>query len=148
MLVAQVATSTAHITDALSKRVGELAVEMEGKTLHTIGTIVQQLEQEIIAAASSTAVTAEVTTRTAVEGMRRDVQVQIEQNRPDALCESKAVHSKVDQVSEELRKLTAQLNQLKPAVSKLWVKCRIKCLRIFSSVYWHRMNVLTSCQNL
>ena len=33
----------------------------------------------------------------------------------DALRESKAIHSKVYQVSEELQKLTAQLNQFKPA---------------------------------
>ena len=47
--------------------------------------------------------------------MRRDVQAQIEQNRADALRDSNAVHKKVDQVSEELQKLTAQLNQFKPA---------------------------------
>ena len=99
-------------------------------------------------AASSTAVTAEVTTRTAVEGMRRDVQAQIEQNRVDALRKSKAVHSKVDQVSEELQKLTAQLNQFKPASVQTVGEVQNKVLRIFSSVYWHRMNVLTSCQNL
>ena len=66
-------------------------------------------------AASSTAVVAEVTTCTVVEGMRRDVHAQIGQNRTDALRKSKAVHSKVDQVSEELQKLIAQLNQFKPA---------------------------------
>ena len=47
--------------------------------------------------------------------MRRDVQAQIVQNRMDALRDSNAVHTKVDQVSEELQKLTAELNQLKPA---------------------------------
>ena len=84
-LVAQAVASTAHVTDALSNCVGELAAETEAKTSHTIGTIAQQLEQEIIAAASSTAAMAEVTSRMAVEGMHRDVQAQIEQNRMDAL---------------------------------------------------------------
>ena len=56
-----------------------------------------------------------ITTCTAVEGMRQDVQAQIEQNHADALRDSNAVHKKVDQVSEELQKLTAQLNQFKPA---------------------------------
>ena len=47
--------------------------------------------------------------------MRRDVQVQIEQNRADALRDSNAIRKEVGQVSEELQKLTAQLNQFKPA---------------------------------
>ena len=70
-LVAQAAASTAHITDALSKRVGKLAAETEAKTLHTIGTIAQQLEQEIIVAALSTVAMAEVTTCMVVEGTPR-----------------------------------------------------------------------------
>ena len=40
-LVAQAAASIAHITDALSKCVGELAAETEAKALHTVGTIAQ-----------------------------------------------------------------------------------------------------------
>ena len=113
-LEAQAATSTAHITDALSKRVGEVMAETEAKTSHVVGTVAQQLEKEIQAVALSTAATAETMTCTAVEGMRRDVQAQIEQNRADALRDSNAVQKKVDQVSEELQKLTAQLNQFKP----------------------------------
>ena len=58
-LAAQAAMSTAHITDALSKCVGEVVAETEAKTSHVVGTVAQQLEKEIQAAASSTAVTAE-----------------------------------------------------------------------------------------
>ena len=49
---------------------GRVGSGNKGKTSHTIGTIAQQLEQEIIAAASSTAATAEVTTRMVVEVLR------------------------------------------------------------------------------
>ena len=38
-LEAQAATSTAHITDALSKCVGEVMAETEGKTSHIVGTV-------------------------------------------------------------------------------------------------------------
>ena len=41
--------------------------------------------------------------------------MQIEQNNVDTLRKSEEVHCKVDQVSEEQQKLTAQLNQFKPA---------------------------------
>ena len=78
LLVVQAVASTTHITDALSKRVGEVVAETEAKTSHVVGTVAQQLEQEIQAAALSTTVTAEITTRTVVEGMHRDVQAQIE----------------------------------------------------------------------
>ena len=66
-------------------------------------------------AASSTAAMAEITTRTVVEGVRWDVQAQIEHNSAGAHRDSNAVHKKVDQVSEELQKLIAQLNQFKLA---------------------------------
>ena len=96
LLAAKAAVSTAHIRDALSKCVGEVVVETEAKTSHVVGTVAQQLEKEIQAAALSTAATAEIMTRTVVEGMHRDVQAQIEQNRADALRDSTTVHKKVD----------------------------------------------------
>ena len=114
-LEVQAAASTAHITDVLSKCVGEVVAETEAKTSHVVGMVAQQLEKKIQAAASSTAATAKIMTCTAVEGMRRDVQAQIEQNRVDALRDSNAVQKKVDQISEELQKLIAQLNQFNPA---------------------------------
>ena len=41
------------------------------------------MEKEIEAAPMSTAATAKIQMRTAVEGMRRDIQAQIDQNRAD-----------------------------------------------------------------
>ena len=46
--------------------------------------VTRQLESEIQAVAMSTAITAEIKMRTAVEGMRRDVQSQIDQHRKDS----------------------------------------------------------------
>ena len=45
----------------------------------------QRLEKEINAAVTSTATTAEITTRTVIEGVRRDIQAQLDTNCADAL---------------------------------------------------------------
>ena len=73
LLVAQAVVSTVHITDVLSKRVGEVVAETKAKMSHVVGTVAQQLEQEIQAVASSTATAAEIMTCTAVEGTLWDV---------------------------------------------------------------------------
>ena len=65
--------STRHMVEVLSEHVQEMAVETETKTPCAVGTVVQQLEKEIAAAATRTAVTAEIPMRIVVEGMRRDV---------------------------------------------------------------------------
>ena len=51
--------------------------------------------------------------RTVVEGIRRDVQAQIDQNRADTLRRADEAQRKVDQVSNELKELTTQLNAFK-----------------------------------
>ena len=69
-LAVQAEVSTVHIADALSKRVSEVAADTEAKTSRTVGTIAQQLEREIEAAAVSTSTTSEQRTRSAVDGLR------------------------------------------------------------------------------
>ena len=49
-----------------------------------------------------------------VEGVKRDVQVQIDQNRADTLHKADEVQRKVEQVFNELKELTTQLNAFKP----------------------------------
>ena len=88
-------------------------VESEAKALQIIGTVIQQLEKEITAAVMSAATTTEVTTCTVVEGVRRDVQAQIDQNRVDTLHRVDEAQRKVDQVSNELKELATQLNAFK-----------------------------------
>ena len=76
--------------------------------------VAQQLEKEIEAAATSTAVTVEIQTRTAVEGMRRDVQAQIDQNRVDAQCRDEENQKTIQQIAAGLEQLTKQLNDFRP----------------------------------
>ena len=68
--------------------------------------VTRQLESEIQAVVTSTAATAELNRRAAVEGMRQDVQAQIEQNRADAQCRDEEAHLKVDEIAVELANLT------------------------------------------
>ena len=63
-------------------------------------------ESEIKVATMSTATTADINMCTIVEGVRRYVQAQLEQNRVDIRhCEEKTQH-KVDQIAEQLQELT------------------------------------------
>ena len=82
-LAAQAESSTVHITDALSKRMGEVAAKTEAETLCAIGTTAQQLEKEIEAAAVSTAMMSDQRTHSVVEGLRTKIQAQISQNQAD-----------------------------------------------------------------
>ena len=65
-------------------------------------------------AATSTAATAEVTTHTMVEGVRRDLRAEMDKNCADTLRRADEAQRKVEQVSNELKELTTQLNAFKP----------------------------------
>ena len=114
-LSARADESTTHAVEVLTEQMRQTAAETEAKASRTVGTVVQQLEKEITAAAMSAAATAEVTTRTMVEGVKRDVQAQMDKNRADTLHRADEAQRKVEQVSNELRELTIQLNAFKPA---------------------------------
>ena len=55
--------------------------------------------------------TAEINMRTVVEGVRRDIQVQLEQSRSDALRREQEAQHRVEKISKELQILTNQLNK-------------------------------------
>ena len=117
-LSARADESTARVVEVLTEQVQKATAETEAKASRTVGTIVQQLEKEITAAATSTAATAEITTRTVAEGLRKDVQAQLDQNRADTLRKTDEAQRRLDQVSDELKNLTSQLNSFKPASSQ------------------------------
>ena len=86
----------------------------EGRTSRIAEAVTQKLEKEIEAAAMSAAVTVEVQTRTAVEGMRRDVQAQIEQNPADTQRRDEGNQKTIQQIAAGLENLTKQLNKFHP----------------------------------
>ena len=63
----------------------------------------------------STAATAELTTRTVVEGVRRDIQAQLDVTRADALRRSEEATAQVRELSVQLASLAEQLNKFNPA---------------------------------
>ena len=80
-LVAQVEASTAHVVNALSKCMKEVAAHTKEQTSCVVGTIVQQLDKEIEATAVSATVVSERHTRSAVDNLRDEVKAHLEQNR-------------------------------------------------------------------
>ena len=76
--------------------------------------VTQQLEREIEAVGMSIAATVEFQTRTAIEGMRRDVQAQTEQNCADAQRREEDTQKIVHQIATGLEQLTKQLNGFCP----------------------------------
>ena len=97
--VATLATAAdASATRAVTKIAGQvekLVAYSDAQASRIAAEVMQRLEQEIRAAASSTTATAEITTRTIVEGVRRDIQAQLDQNRADALRREDEVQKRV-----------------------------------------------------
>ena len=85
VLAAAANASATRANEEIASRVRQVTEYSDAQALRVAVGITQRLEKEIEAAATSIAATAEVTTRTVVEGVRRDIQAQIEQNRADAL---------------------------------------------------------------
>ena len=90
----------------------------DAQTLRIAAEVMQQLESEIVAAATSTTAAANVNTHTVVEEVCRDVHTQLEQTRADALCRDEEVQHRVEQISAQLQQLTEQLNKFRPASEK------------------------------
>ena len=86
-----VAAADASTSGAVTKIVGQvekMAAYSDAQASCVTTEVMQQLESEIVAAETSTAAMVNITTRIVVEGVRRDIQVQLDQNRADALqCE-------------------------------------------------------------
>ena len=84
-LAAAADASTTRVVMEIAGQVEKVAAYSDVQVSRVTAEVTQRLEQEIGAAASSTVATAKITMRTAVEGVRRDIQAQLDQNRVDAL---------------------------------------------------------------
>ena len=82
--MARADASAAHAVEVLLGHVQEVGRHSEAQTLRVAEVVTQHLEKEIEAAVTSVATIAEVQTHTTMEGMRQNVQAQIEQNGADA----------------------------------------------------------------
>ena len=85
ILAAATDASASHAETEIAGQLEKVAVYSEAQASRAAAEVMQRLEKEIGAAAISTAATAEITMRNAIEGVRRDIQAQLDQNRADAL---------------------------------------------------------------
>ena len=108
---ANAARAAEHVS-AEVKRVGAYS---DAQASRVTADITVRLEHEVQAAATSTAATAELTTRMVVEGVRRDIQAQLDANRADALKHSEEVAAQVRELFAQLASLAEQLNKFNPA---------------------------------
>ena len=105
-LAAAADASAARTTEEISSRVKEVVEYSDAQASRVAVDVTQRLEKEIVAVATSTTATAEVMTRTVVEGVRRDIQAQLEQNRADALWREQEAQHRVEEISRQLQNLT------------------------------------------
>ena len=120
--IADLATASQANASQLEERVAaqvtQVAEYTEAQASRVPADVTVRLEKEVQAVVSSTAATAEITTRNVVEGTRRDIQAQIDANRADTLRQIAETKVQVQNISAQLAKLTEQLNQFRPASEK------------------------------
>ena len=105
-IMAHADASAACAVEVLLGCVQEVVRHSEVQTPRIAETVTQQLEKEIEATAMSAATTAEIQMHTTMEGMRQDVQAQIEQNRADVQCRDEENEKTIQQIAVGLENLT------------------------------------------
>ena len=113
-LTAQAEASAAHGVEVLSGHMQEVAEHSQAQTSRVAEAVALKLEKEIEAAAMSTAATAEIQRRIAVEGMCCDVQAQLDQSRADVHRRDAENQKTIQQIAAGLENLTKQLNEFRP----------------------------------
>ena len=114
-LAAESEISAVRVPADVDAKVARVAEYSDARASHVAVDVTARLEQDIKAAASSTTATAEITTRTVVEGAWRDIQAQLDVYHAGALRKSDETQAQVRDISAQLAKLTEQLNVFKPA---------------------------------
>ena len=104
-MAAAAEANAARAVEHVSAEVKRVAAYSDAQASRVTADVTARLEHEVQAAATSTAATAELTTRTVVEGVRRDIQAQLDANRVDALKRS-------EEAAAQVRELSAQLASL------------------------------------
>ena len=117
-LAAASQASASQLAEQVATQVTKVAEYTDAQASRVAADVTARLGKEVQAAASSAAATAEIMTRTMVEGARRDIQAQIDANRADTLRQTEETKAQVQNISAQLAKLTEQLNQFRPASEK------------------------------
>ena len=92
--------SMARTAEEISSRVREAVEYSDVKASRFAMDVTQRLEKEIVAVAMSTAATAKIHMRTVVEGVRRDIQAQLEQTCADSLRREQEAQHRIEDISK------------------------------------------------
>ena len=94
-LAAASEVSTVRVAAEVDAKLAKVAKYSDAHASHVAADVTARLEKDIQVAASSATAIAEITTRTAVEGVRRDIQAQLDVYRADALRKSDETQAQV-----------------------------------------------------
>ena len=114
-LAAAAEANAARTEERVSAEVKRVADYSDAQASRVAADVTARLENEIEAAATHTVATAELTTRTVVADVRRDIQAQLDATRADALRRSEEAIAQVRELSVQLASLAEQLNKFNPA---------------------------------
>ena len=103
------------VVGELTGRVDEAVRRSQADTSRAVGSVVQQLEQEIGVAASSATATSEQVAKMAVADVRSEFQAQIALTRAESQRRDAEARQQMATIAEGLSTLTDQLNRFKPA---------------------------------
>ena len=117
-MAAAAEASAARSVEHVAAEVEQVAAYNNAQASRVAADVTARLEHEVQAAATSTVATAELMTRTVVEGVRREIQAQLDSNRADALRRSEEAAAQVRELSVQLASLTEQLNKINPISGK------------------------------
>ena len=110
-MAAAAEANAVRAAEHVSAEVKHVAAYSDAQASRVTADVTARLEHEVQAAATSTATIGEVTMRTVVEGVRRDIQAQLDANRADALKCSEEVAAQVHELPAQLASLAEQLNK-------------------------------------
>ena len=117
--------SASTVAHELSNKIDQVAAGAEQIASRVIGDTSRQLESGLRAVTTSTAATAEITARTAIEGVRQEMQSQFDHEREANRLQAADMKRQMNEISTELQKLTQQLIAFKPVSEHaVWEKGR------------------------
>ena len=101
--------SASTVAHGLSNKIDQVAVGAEQIASRVVGDTSQQLESGLGAVMTSTTATAEITARTAIEGVRQEMLSQFDHVREANRLQAADIKRQMNEISTELQKLAQQL---------------------------------------
>ena len=129
-MAAAAEANAARAAEHVTAEVKRVAAYSDAQASRVAADVTARLEHEVQAAATSTAATAELTMRTVVEGVRRDIQAQLDANRADALKRSEEYHGFI--YAHVPMSCLARTSALDVAVDRSGILCHNLMLTVYN----------------